>query len=230
MEKRREIRVTPDLLEPVEVQIMGKDFLDVLTARDVGKNGIGVNIPEGYASTNVMDEVLLIISIPGHRSFDAIGSIKHTDGEKPCKNDLGLGILFTKIRAADRQTLEKYIDARLSESRQNVRVTPTSEHPVEAQFTLGSNRGVLDVHDISLGGLGVARPPLIEKTTLEIDILVVLPGWGQIIVKGSLRFPENDSEHMGICFSHLTSDQESTLRNYISKRVVDLRKTLDRIE
>jgi hypothetical protein len=108
----RSTRVEPLPDAPVEVQVMGRGSLDVLHARNVSQTGIGVYVPHGFAGCDLAEEVELVITLPGERSFLAGGVIKHrTDG-----GDEGhhFGLHYTRITPAQIAAIRRYVRSRLA--------------------------------------------------------------------------------------------------------------------
>ncbi len=104
-------RVVPLRVAPVEVQVMGRDSLDVLRARNVSMTGLGVFVPHGFAGFDLEAEVGLIVTLPRTSSFQARGVIKHvTDVIGETKH---FGLHFTEVSKPHRKALERYVKSRL---------------------------------------------------------------------------------------------------------------------
>lgn len=137
--KRKEERVVPHVLEPVEVQVIGEGFLEILSAKDIGPGGIGIYVAHGFQWLNIVREVEVILSIPNEDSFKTRGVIKykrqfhnHNDPRE------FYGILFTQIAIQHRSLLEKYVDRRMDDKRHHVQVEPDAGRPVEVSL-IGEN-------------------------------------------------------------------------------------------
>jgi hypothetical protein len=103
----RSTRVSPSRVAPVEVQVMGRASLDVLSARNVSQTGIGVYVPHGFAGCDLDEEVELVVTLPGERAFLARGLIKHrTDAAKEGRH---FGLLFTTIARENRSRIRDYV-------------------------------------------------------------------------------------------------------------------------
>ena len=101
--KRRMERVKPACGEPIEVQIMGSDSIDILNAFDISTSGIGVKTPSYYKVGTIKKEVSLIISLPNDKPFTARGVLRHvTDGD--C-----FGVEFTTIAKPAVGKIQHYI-------------------------------------------------------------------------------------------------------------------------
>jgi hypothetical protein len=103
------LRVRPDPQRPVEVQVMGPGFLDVLHARDVSETGLGLFVPHGFAGCDVKQGVELIVKLPGRSSFSAAGVLIHrtTEGSRAF-----FGVELTRISDRARQALRDYVEGR----------------------------------------------------------------------------------------------------------------------
>jgi hypothetical protein len=107
LDPNRSHRVEPRRGAPVEVQVMGRASLDVLVARNVSQTGIGVYVPHAFIGCNLEEEVALVISLPGERSFLARGIIMHRteSGEEGHH----FGLRFTKIGRPQRAKIRDYV-------------------------------------------------------------------------------------------------------------------------
>jgi len=106
-EKRRFQRVRPAPSAPIEVQVMGGAFLEVLHAQDISVGGMAVLVPHGFSDDELSETVQLIISMPAARSFKATARIRHIErtgsGGK-------FGIEFAELDAAHRAHIARYVD------------------------------------------------------------------------------------------------------------------------
>lgn len=107
----RSARVTPSRDAPVEVQIMGRSHLDVLHARNVSSTGLGVYVPHGFAGIDLAEEVDLVVTLPGRRSFLARGVIRHVTSSATDARHFGLEL--TRIADDHRAAILAYVAARL---------------------------------------------------------------------------------------------------------------------
>jgi hypothetical protein len=106
--KRDGVRVIPDPLNPIIVDLVGENFIDVLRAKDIGEGGLSVYVPYQFDGCIINREIEVIITLPGARSFKAGGMIRHSGK----KQDLYFGISFTYIKPEDLEELKEYIKAR----------------------------------------------------------------------------------------------------------------------
>lgn len=230
-EKRRGTRVAPRELEPVEVQIMGEGFLDILHAKDIGESGISLFVPPHYSSAQSKKEVTLIIAVPGFRSFEAGGVIRHTGIKVHERNRRCFGIQFTKIAPEHQKLLDNYVKKRLADNRKHVRVEPASREPISAEVITSSKKEPLEIKDISLGG-ALAVNPSVAKTCRpeeDVEFLISTPGGEKIKVIGNLRHSDQSTGYFGLCFRDLTQDQIDILKRYIARRVVQKQQEIDSI-
>ena len=109
--KRDRVRVIPDPLNPIIVDLAGENFIDVLRAKDIGEGGLSVHVPYQFAGCIINREIELVITLPGTRSFKAGGMIRH-NGQK---QDLYFGISFTYIKPEDLEKLKGYIQMRIDQ-------------------------------------------------------------------------------------------------------------------
>jgi c-di-GMP-binding flagellar brake protein YcgR len=109
MDKRRaHARVHPSQVEPIEVQLMGTDFLDVLDVRDISAGGLGLLVPHLFEGCNIDAQIDVIIALPHERSFMVRGVIRHIS-----KGNL-FGLQFTDLPASARARIERYVAARIA--------------------------------------------------------------------------------------------------------------------
>ena len=117
-DRRRDVRVRPAEHEPVEVQVMGRDFMDVFRARDISVGGIGLLVPHLFDGCDLAVSVDLVISVPGRTSFMARGVIRHIS--KPGKGGPtggrdGFGVEFTFLSVEGRAFIQGYVQKRVGE-------------------------------------------------------------------------------------------------------------------
>ena len=229
MEQRREKRVAPRELEPVEVQIMGDGFIDILYAKDIGKNGLGIHVPKNYMSAKVKCEVNLIISLPGCKSFDASGVIKHAGRIGADSEFKSFGIHFTRINPQHRGLLENYFQKIVADNRRHVRVVPSPENPVRVHATINDTTEVFQVKDIGIGGVGLAGGSSVPDCSPDeaVNIIIALPTGEKVQVKGSFKYSNQANGVLGLCFRELAATDAQRLKQYIAERVRELQKKID---
>jgi len=226
---RKDYRVIPKELEPVEVQIMGEGFLDILTAKDIGESGLGVFIPTGYSCADIKYEVDLIITIPGFKSFEAGGIVKHTCAEAE-KTDLrSFGIYFTRIKPEHKELLTRYVQTLHTDKRKHIRMEPSKDAPVVARTVSGENGKDLEVKDISLGGMQVKSdtPLALNSSVEDIDVIIHLPTGKKIMVQGLLRYVKESDGCYGVSFSKISDEDLFVLTTYVRQRLAARQKMID---
>ncbi len=113
-DKRRHPRVIPLSTAPVEVQIMGNGFLEVLHAEDISVGGIAIHAPLGFTTAEMDETVKLIVTIPGARCFMATGLIRQT----PNGHSSGrFGIEFSALDESARSLIGRYVERMLARGR-----------------------------------------------------------------------------------------------------------------
>jgi c-di-GMP-binding flagellar brake protein YcgR len=107
-DSRRHVRVQADPSAPIRVDIMGRGFLDVLSARDISMGGLGIMVPHGFAGCDIHSEVELIVTLGRSRPFKTRGAIRHHG--KPGSEHV-FGVEFTALSSEQQQAVEAYIIA-----------------------------------------------------------------------------------------------------------------------
>ena len=108
--KRVAPRIAPRETQPIEVQIMGSNHLDILPAKDISVSGIGVQVPHRFQGCDLAQEVELIITLPGCRPFLAYGVIRHWHGAGD-----HFGVEFTHIDSRWIERIRSYIQDCIAE-------------------------------------------------------------------------------------------------------------------
>jgi hypothetical protein len=106
--KRHLIRVIPDPLNPIIIDLVGENFIDILKAKDIGEGGLSVYVPYQFTGCIIDREIELIITLPKVRSFKTRALIRHK-GEK---QGFYFGIAFINIEEKDLKELKGYIKTR----------------------------------------------------------------------------------------------------------------------
>ena len=103
-ERRHHPRVVPEPARPIEVQIMGPGYLEIVEATNIAVGGVGIFIPHWIASEYVDTRVELILTMPHCRPVHLRGIIRHYDDEiDPAR----LGIEFLRLPPKVRSLLER---------------------------------------------------------------------------------------------------------------------------
>lgn len=109
-ERRQAVRVKPPPEAPVEVQINGPGFVEILRARDISIEGIGVCVPHEFKGCDIDKEVAVIVTLPEKEPFMCAGLIRHRSPAGP--KDV-FGVAFTEIAGLYRSWVEVYVENRL---------------------------------------------------------------------------------------------------------------------
>ena len=113
-EKRKHPRVLPLETSPIEVQIMGAGFLEVLLAVDISLGGMAVVVPHGFSEEELSEVVELIVTLPGSKPFKTRGSIRHisrgTDSGR-------FGVQFEDLSESQRAHISWYVEKLLMQGR-----------------------------------------------------------------------------------------------------------------
>lgn len=104
-------RARPLRVAPVEVQVMGRDSLDVLHARNVSETGIGVYVPHGFTGMDLATEVELVVTLPGTSPFLTRGVIVHATRAETETHHFGLE--FVDLASPHRRAIARYVKSRL---------------------------------------------------------------------------------------------------------------------
>ena len=96
---------------PVEVHILGRNSLDILTARDISMTGLGVYVPHRFVGCGIDSEVELVITLPGQRTFVAKGQVKHQTGSPD--GPPFFGVQFTSLKPEHRERIRAYLTSNL---------------------------------------------------------------------------------------------------------------------
>lgn len=106
-ERRRYPRALPLSTKPVEIQLMGTRFLDVVEAEDISERGLAIRVSHEFAGCNLESAVDLIITLPGRPSFKARGIIRHA----AAGSDRTLfGVELTQISSTNQAAIGRYVD------------------------------------------------------------------------------------------------------------------------
>jgi hypothetical protein len=106
-ERRQSPRVEPDPFHPVEVQIMGSGFLEIVEAADLGVGGVGFYLPHGVDGSLLNTPVEIIITLPRARSIHLRGVLCHLDpNSDPCR----LGVRFARLPPNAAALIQRYVD------------------------------------------------------------------------------------------------------------------------
>jgi hypothetical protein len=111
-ERRQHTRVLPDAHHPVEVHLMGADFVDVLHAADISIGGARIIVPHLFAGCDINVPLDIVLKLPGFRSFRIKGVVRHKDSAGAASAEFGVRI--KDIGSPDMVKLTQYIEQRLA--------------------------------------------------------------------------------------------------------------------
>ncbi len=107
-------RVRPKRDHPVEVQIVGRNSIDVLNARDISVTGIGVYVPHRFEGCDIDAEVELVLTLPEQKPFVARGRIRHETRRGDSSSFFGFQFLHLSSEQVD--LLRRYVRSSLVSS------------------------------------------------------------------------------------------------------------------
>lgn len=110
-ERRNNIRVVPTSSEPINININGENFIDILQANEISIGGIGITVAHGFKNCNLNSMVSFIIELPIDEKKSVIkvqGVITHLSGNR-------FGVAFKNMPEMTRFTIKKYIASRIKE-------------------------------------------------------------------------------------------------------------------
>ena len=107
-ERRRYIRVLPEHNRPINVDINGENFIEVLEAIDISEGGLGISVPSGFKGCHIDMPVTLVISLPQpvEHLFSVLGRIKHVANKR-------FGVIFLNIDKISLVKVRKYVSCRI---------------------------------------------------------------------------------------------------------------------
>ena len=115
-EQRRHPRVIPMNSDPIEVQVIGDAFLEMVTALDISVGGVGINVAHGFSQREMSEQVQLILTLPGSKPFMAKGIIRHLSVAGVSGR---FGVEFTELDSAHRGVIENYVGRMLTLGRRS---------------------------------------------------------------------------------------------------------------
>ena len=103
-------RVKPLSSDPITVQVFSKGVIDIHHAFDISLKGVGVRAPNRYQIDGSLENIRLVITLPGSRSFSAEGVVRHVT-KRPYKQ-LCFGVEYTDISDFALSFIRDYIQHR----------------------------------------------------------------------------------------------------------------------
>ncbi|GIX41970.1 MAG: hypothetical protein KatS3mg129_1703 [Leptospiraceae bacterium] len=113
-EKRRYIRVKPKPEEPVEIQLVGSNFIDILNAKDISEGGVGIIVDHDFEGCDIGGLIDIIITLPKKKTFKVKGRIIH----KHITDSHFFGVEFINISEEARSMIKEYVQKRLEEAKE----------------------------------------------------------------------------------------------------------------
>lgn len=110
--QRTHARVRPSPRAPIEIQVMGDGFLDILVARDISLGGLGVHVEHNFVGCNIEESVDLVIKLPHEKAFIARGCVRHLTS---LESSHLFGVQFTQLPPGGERLIEAYVRQRLAE-------------------------------------------------------------------------------------------------------------------
>ena len=101
----KKVSIVNDDNESIRIDIVGKNYVDIVKARDISFSGIAVSVPHFIIDCKIGEIVDCIISLPHKREIKAKGKIKQV-GEK---SNFYFGIEFTKMDKQSETYLKDFL-------------------------------------------------------------------------------------------------------------------------
>jgi hypothetical protein len=105
-DKRKFPRVVPHETKPVQVHLMGTNFLEVLTAADISEGGIGIRVSHSFEGYDMDRQVEVVVSLPGAKAFMARGRLR---SKSVRENTHVFGVQFTYVADEGKELLSEYV-------------------------------------------------------------------------------------------------------------------------
>jgi hypothetical protein len=107
-ERRRGARVVPPPQKPAELQIIGKDFLEIPELRDISENGLAISVPHKFNGHKPTQEVDLLLTLHGQGTVRARGSIRRVSYTR--SDTATFGVELIAIDEQDRAKIRQYVE------------------------------------------------------------------------------------------------------------------------
>ena len=107
-ERRRGARIVPTADKPAELQIMGKDFLEIPEVRDISETGLAISVPHRFNGHRPTQPVDLLLTLHGQGTVRARGAIRRVSYTR---NDTAtFGVELVDIDEQDRDKIRRYVE------------------------------------------------------------------------------------------------------------------------
>jgi hypothetical protein len=106
--KRRGIRVLPEAEHSIRIDLMGSDFIEVITAADISLAGVRISVFHGFKGYNLKERIdmLILLPTPVLHSITTTAKVVHI-------RDSFFGAEFVSLKKKDFKKLHEYIAYRL---------------------------------------------------------------------------------------------------------------------
>jgi hypothetical protein len=102
--QRKKVRIEPEEEQPIRVDLNGENFLDILYAKDISEQGIGIQVNHDFEGCEINQPVSMIVSLPYPYkcSFTVKAQIKYVSGHN-------FGAIFHELTRKDKKNIQQYI-------------------------------------------------------------------------------------------------------------------------
>ncbi|WP_127714342.1 response regulator [Halobacteriovorax sp. HLS] len=94
--------------ENIRIDIVGKNFVDIVKGKDISLGGIAVKVPHFIIDCKIGENVECIISLPQKKTIKTFGTVRHVGEE----NDFYFGIEFTKMDKLSEKNLKEFVESK----------------------------------------------------------------------------------------------------------------------
>jgi len=105
-------RVRPNPSQPIEIQILGNGFIEVLKARDISVGGIGIHVPHAFAGCDIDSELEILVKLHGSKPFLTRARVRN---QAQAAGSSFFGVEFTQLSRGDQERIERYVSQRAAE-------------------------------------------------------------------------------------------------------------------
>ncbi len=105
-------RVKPHPAQPVEIQVLGNGFIEVLKARDISVGGIGVYVPQKFAGCDINSDLQILVKLPGAKPFMTQARVRNL---AKSGDSAFFGVEFINLSQWGMDRVSAYVTQRLAE-------------------------------------------------------------------------------------------------------------------
>ncbi len=69
-------KIIPSKNNPIRMDIIGDNFVEIVQVTDISENGAGIYVPHSFSGIDISKQINAIVTLPGQSSFKTKGSIK----------------------------------------------------------------------------------------------------------------------------------------------------------